>query len=158
MKTPPDLSIDPTAKRVVKRPVPVQVHFAESDGICQPLEGPVSFRAGDAVLTGVAGETWPVEREKFDERYVPIEGVSSGADGNYVKVRIEVMALRLTDAIDLPMPRGGTLHGEPGDWLVQHGMHDYGIVKASIFLVTYDSGLYLRGVPFVSSNEFEKDN
>ena len=41
---------DPEAVRVRKKPVPVQVHFAESDGVCRTREGEV-----DRVVTLLHG-------------------------------------------------------------------------------------------------------
>jgi hypothetical protein len=134
----PDLSADPRALRVMKRPIPVQVRFATADGICQTLEGPVGYRVGDAILTGISGEIWPVERAKFNERYVPFEGSVVGTDGNYLKKPVMVFALRLDAPIQVPMPAGGILRGVPGDWLLQYGIGDYGIAKDEILRATYD--------------------
>ena len=134
----PDLSATPLALRALKRPLPVRVCFAIADGICQTLEGPVGYRTGDAILTGVAGENWPVERDKFDERYVPAEGTTLGADGDYVKKPLIVFVLRLDASIEVRMPSGGILRGRAGDWLLQYGPSDYGIAKDEIFRVTYD--------------------
>lgn len=134
----PDLSVDSRALRAVKRSIPVQVRFARADGVCQTLEGPVGYRVGDAILTGIAGENWPVERAKFNERYVPVEGSALGTDGNYVKKPLVVFALRLYASIDVPMLAGGILRGVPGDWLLQYGTGDYGIAKDEIFKATYD--------------------
>ena len=124
--------------RVIKRPIPVQVHFARADGICNTLEGAVAFCSGDAILTGVAGESWPVERKKFDERYLPAKGTTAGAGGAYVKRPIIVLALRLNAPVEIQMPAGGRLQGNSGDWLLQYGASDYGIIKDEIFRVTYD--------------------
>ena len=37
----PDLTSDPHALRVIKRPIAVPVAFAREDGVCETLEGPV---------------------------------------------------------------------------------------------------------------------
>ena len=134
----PELSTDPRALRAVKRPLPVRVRFAVAEGMCLTLEGPVAYRAGDAILTGIAGENWPVGRAKFDERYAPIEDTSPGADGNYVKLPLVVLALRLDAPLEVSMPTGGILNGNTGDWLLQYGQSDFGIVKDEIFRSTYD--------------------
>lgn len=134
----PDLSNSSLALRAIKRPLPVKVSFAEADGVCQTLEGPVAYRKGDAILTGIAGENWPVERLKFDERYSPAEGTAPGSEGNYIKKPMTVFALRLDAPVAVSMPGGGTLHGMPGDWLLQYAQGDYGIVKDEIFRATYD--------------------
>ena len=133
-----DLEVDPRAVRVIKRPINIKVTFAKADGICQTLEGPVDYLSGDAILTGIANENWPVVRAIFDKRYEPAEGTAFGSDGNYVKKPLEVFALRLEMPLDVTLPAGGVLHGEAGDWLLQYGPTDYGIVRDDIFRSTYD--------------------
>src|SRR4051794_41552182 len=79
----PDLAADPRAPRVTKKPTPVQVEFAAADGVCETLEGPVRFRAGDAILTGVQGERWPVRRDLFMAGYQAVPPTPTGeAAGN----------------------------------------------------------------------------
>ena len=129
---------DPRALRVIKCPINIKVTFAKADGICQTLEGPVDYLSGDAILTGIAIENWPVVRAIFDKRYEPAEGTAFGSDGNYVKKPLEVFALRLEMPLDVTLPAGGVLHGEAGDWLLQYGPTDYGIVRDDIFRSTYD--------------------
>jgi len=133
-----NLVTDLRAVRVIKRPLTIKVTFAKADGICQTLEGPVDYQSGDAILTGIANENWPVVRAMFDKRYEAAEGTTFGSDGNYVKKPLEVLALRLEKALDVAMPAGGVLHGEAGDWLLQYGSADYGIVRDDIFRSTYD--------------------
>ncbi len=137
MSSLPDLSANPCAVRVVRRPLPVRVQFATEAGICQTLEGPVAYRMGDAVLTGIVGESWPVERDKFDQRYLPVEGTRVGLDGEYVKKTMMVLALQIDAPIEFSMPSGGMLRGGKGDWLLQYGEGDYGIAKDEIFQATY---------------------
>ena len=134
----PELTTNPLAKTVKKRPLAVKVTFAKADGICQTLEGPVDYLAGDAILTGIANENWPVVRAMFDKRYEAAAGTTFGGDGNYVKKPLEVFALRLEIPLDVTLPAGGVLHGEAGDWLLQYGPADYGIVRDDIFRSTYD--------------------
>jgi hypothetical protein len=133
-----NLVTDPRALRVIKRPINIKVTFAKADGICQTLEGPVNYLTGDAILTGIANENWPVMRAMFDKRYEPAEGTAFGSDGNYVKKPLEVLALRLEMPLNISLPAGGVLHGETGDWLLQYGPADYGIVRDDIFRRTYD--------------------
>jgi hypothetical protein len=134
----PDLADDVQALRVVKRPIPVQVRFADTDGVCNTLEGPVNYSRGDAILTGVAGETWPVGRTRFDDRYSPAKGTSAGDAGAYVKRPYPVLARRIDAPLDLVLPQRGVLHGAPGDWLLQYDLGDYGIVRDDIFRTTYE--------------------
>ena len=135
---PPELTTNLLAHKVKKRPLFVRVTFAQADGICQTLEGPVNYLAGDAILTGIANENWPVVRAMFDKRYEAAAGTTFGSDGNYIKKPLEVFALRLEKPLEVKMPAGGVLHGEAGDWLLQYGPADYGIVRDDIFRGTYD--------------------
>ena len=137
MTQPPDLSLDPHALHVRKRPLPVAVTFATEDGICATLEGPVPFRRGDAILTGVQGEHWPVTRDRFESRYAPADGQSMGQDGNYLKHPQTVLARRLDAPLQVMLPAGGRLTGKPGDWLLQYAPDDYGIIAEEIFRTTY---------------------
>jgi hypothetical protein len=68
-------------------------------------------RAGDALLTGPHRERWPVRRERFDAAYAAS-----------VKVGWQ----------DSPV------EGGPGDWLVQYGPGNFGIVAAVIVDATYE--------------------
>jgi len=133
----PDLTCRADALRVRKKPLPVPVRFARGGGICQTREGPVPYRTNDAILTGVKGEQWPVERATFEQRYRPLFDGSMGMDGDYVKDPIDVLAVQMDDAMRIPMRAGGELHGRPGDWLLQYAPGDYGVISDSIFRDTY---------------------
>ena len=135
---PPELTTNLLAHKVKKRPLFVRVTFAQADGVCQTLEGPVNYLAGDAILTGIANENWPVLRTMFDKRYEAAASTTFGSDGDYVKKPLEVFALRLELPLDVTLAAGGVLHGETGDWLLQYGPTDYGIVRDDIFRSTYD--------------------
>lgn len=134
----PDLSSDPAARRAVKRPIPVQVEFAAVAGSVHTLEGTVPHAAGDAILTGVQGERWPVARARFLATYDPVPPTAPGSDGAYVKRRIVVLARQLDAPASVPAGVGGTLHGKPGDWLLQHPDGSWGIVAPEIFAATYE--------------------
>jgi len=69
----------------------VEVEFAEKNGVIQTLEGDVPYKARDAILTGIKGERWPIERSKFDEWYCPVEG----SQGRYRKSK-SVLAKQMT--------------------------------------------------------------
>ncbi|MGU7776348.1 PGDYG domain-containing protein [Burkholderia sp. MR1-5-21] len=129
----PDLTSNPEAWRVIKRPAPVTVRFADEDGTCATLEGPVRYRAGDALATGIVGEQWPISRDRFDQTY---ERVS---DGIYRKRPVVVHALRLQSAMRVPVGgEGDVLEGRPGDWLLQYGDGEYGVVDAEVFERMYE--------------------
>ena len=135
--SPPDLSGDPNALRVRKLPLPVDVAFATEGGTCSTLEGLVPFRSGDAILTGIRGEHWPVTRESFEARYAPAQGQALGQDGRYLKHPQTVLARRLDAPLQVTLQAGGQLAGKPGDWLLQYAPGDYGIIAEEIFRATY---------------------
>lgn len=134
----PDLAACPRALRVCKKPIPVRVEFATADGVCATLEGPVRFEVGDAVLTGVQGERWPVRRDLFLASYEPVPPAHAGANGNYRKAPSMVYALRLDRSRDVPVSwQDEPLQGRPGDWLLQYAEDNYGVVQDAIFRETY---------------------
>ncbi|OJS99977.1 PGDYG domain-containing protein [Marinobacter nauticus] len=136
---PVDLSQHPESKRVIKKPVPVKVVFAECEGVVRTLEGNVSYKAGDAILTGVKGESWPIQRSKFLESYTPDGEIQPGVPGNYLKKPLAVWALQLEEPCSVKVGwNADPLQGGVGDWLVQYGKSDFGIVNADVFTVTYE--------------------
>ena len=102
-------------------PIEVSVVFADKAQCIETLEGPVLCQLGDAILTGVKGERWPVSASKFSEKYAPSGGQAPGSPGRYVKLPTEIRALRLSGAMDITLSDGrGVLHGEAGDWCVRY--------------------------------------
>ena len=123
---------------MVKRQVDVPVVFARDDAVCETLEGPVGVRAGDAVLTGVRGEHWPVRRDLFLASYAPIPPTQAGQDGSYRKKPSVALARRLDH--DLAVPVGwkpDALLGRPGDWLLRYDDGSHGVLQDAIFRETY---------------------
>jgi hypothetical protein len=134
----PDLAADPRALRVSKKPTPVEVEFAAADGVCETLEGPVRFRAGDAILTGVQGERWPVRRDLFMASYRPVSPTLAGENGSYRKTPTLTYALRLDRPRDVPVSwQHDPLHGRPGDWLLRYADGSYSVIQDSIFRESY---------------------
>lgn len=122
-----------------KKPVPVPVTFATADGFLQTLEGPVAYKRGDALVTGVIGEQWPIARDRFERTYRPadVDG-AMGSDGCFTKLHVVVEAVCLEDDRRIPLPGGrGVLEGKPGDWLVTAPDGEAWIVAASVFGSTY---------------------
>jgi hypothetical protein len=141
MRELPDLAADPRALRVVKRALPAIVSFATEDGICETVEGPVRYRAGDAILTGVRGERWPVERERFLASYAPEPPTRAGEDGRYVKHPATALALRLNAPVAVPVGwQADPLLGQPGDWLLRYADGSYGVARDEIFRESYGPG------------------
>lgn len=134
-----DVATQPGAVRAHKRPLPVQVRFATEAGKLQTLEGPVRYRPGDALLTGAAGERWPVTRARFDRSYRPEPPTQAGQAGRYVKQPVTVWALRMDTPFSVRVGHArDPIVGGPGDWLVQYGADDYGVISATIFEQTYE--------------------
>jgi hypothetical protein len=135
----PDLTTDPRARRVVKRPIAVAVAFAPANGVCETLEGPVGVRAGDAVLTGVKGERWPVQRHLFLSSYRPVPPTRTGQDGEYRKLPAITLALQIDRDLTVPVGwQDDPLQGHPGDWLLRYEDGSHSIVRDAIFRQTYD--------------------
>ena len=135
----PDLSGNPQALRVSKKPIPVRVEFAAADGVCETLEGPVRYRAGDAILTGIKGERWPVKRDTFLSGYEAVQPTKHGEDGSYRKGPSIAYACRVDRALDVPVGwQNDPLHARPGDWLLQYPDGSYGVMHDGIFRESYD--------------------
>jgi hypothetical protein len=134
-----DLRDDRAAHRARKRPVPVRVEFASDSGTLETREGPVSYRRGDALLTGSEGDRWPVPRASFDASYEPVAPTRDGKPGPYRKRALIVWAKPMEEpfAVTLDHDRG-TLRGRPGDWLVQYAPEDLSVVSGSVFSDTYE--------------------
>lgn len=127
------------AELVFKLPIPVKVEFATKDGICETKEGPVPYVAGrDVIMTGPGGESWPIPISKFKETYEPVAGQKMGEDGQYAKAKIAVWAVQMDKPFTVTVDwQDVPLHGVKGDYLVQYGKNDYGVVGREIFKNTY---------------------
>jgi PGDYG protein len=134
----PDLSEDAAALRVCKRPDPVRVHFASEDGLCTTLEGDVRYRAGDAVLTGMRGENWPVRRDLFLAAYQAVSPTVGGEDGLYVKEPSLTYALRVEQPRTVPVGwQSDPLQARAGNWLLQYADGSYSVIQDDIFRASY---------------------
>lgn len=134
----PPPSRDPRSVRARKRAYPVQVRFAAADELVPTREGQVRAHAGDAIVTGGAGEQWPVRPAVFHARYRPVARLAAGEPGTYLSEPIDVLALPMDAAFAVELAGGDRLLGQPGDWLVEYGDGGLAIVAASIFPDTYD--------------------
>lgn len=124
----------------MKRPLVVAVTFAPCAGELQTLEGMVQYAAGDALMTGVLGEHWPIRRQTFESSYEPCDLQPMGVDGNFRKRATPVFARQLTQAcvIQLDGDRG-ELNGETGDWVVRDDAGKVWLVAKDVFQITYAS-------------------
>ena len=130
----PDLSQDPEAFQTAKKPIPLQFRYAEGNEVIQTKEGSVSARPGDAIMTGTKGEQWPIPAESFAQTYDVLKpGIAS-------KKNIPVFAKEMRQPFQVKVSwSSDLLQGEAGDFLVEYGPGDYGVVGAEIFGETYET-------------------
>jgi hypothetical protein len=122
----------------MKRSLPAAVRFAASAGVLQTLEGRVRYASGDALMTGVAGEHWPIRRLEFEASYEPCDAQTVGVDGHYRKRAIPVFAQQLEQACTIPLDgERGTLKGKPGDWLLRDASGRTWVVANEVFRISY---------------------
>ena len=133
----PDLDADPSSVRVVKVAV-VRVEFARAPGELQSAVGRNRYAAGDALITGSTGDRWSVTRERFEAKYRPCDGVQRGQSGRYRNIPQVVLAKRISEPFTIARrPGGDVLTGRAGDWAVQYGPDDCGLVDAERFASVY---------------------
>lgn len=124
------------ARKVVRE---VTVEFTPVDCTVRTREGLVQARAGDAIVTGTAGERWRVSRARFAEKYTPVPPTAAGSDGPYVSHPNRIMAIQMQAPFDVLLADGvSRLSGKPSDWLVDYGDGSLGVVAEAIFATTYD--------------------
>lgn len=122
-----------------KRPLQYRVEFACSKGVMQTQEGPVHYGCGDALMTGIAGERWPIPRDRFAATYVPVPPVQMGENGKYVKRPITVSARQAKSPERIPLYGGkGELAAKTGDWVVTDENGNRWVVANEIFSETYE--------------------
>ena len=129
----------PDRKFAIKRPIPINVIFAEEDGACKTPEGLVYYKAGDAIAEGNHNDHWPIQKHKFLSNYEPVAPTLAGEPGKYIKKPSTVLALQLTESTRVSVGwQDDPLYANPGDWLIQYPSGDYGVVKTQIFEETYE--------------------
>lgn len=125
--------------RARKRVHTVQVRFVDQACEVETLEGIVHAGAGDAIVTGIFGEPWPVGRDSFGNKYQPVPPLEMGAPGNYLSLPIEVVATQMHVPFEVVLADGiSQLRGQAGDWLVDYGDGNLGVVNAAVFDATYE--------------------
>ena len=117
----------------------VQVRFATEPCTVQTMEGQVQAKAGDAIITGIGGESWRVSRAHFVEKYRAVPPTVMGEAGTYASLRYKILALRHTQGFEVWLADGvSCLSGRAGDWLVDYGDGSLGVVAANAFATTYE--------------------
>jgi hypothetical protein len=134
-----DIRNDRSARRARKLAIATVVEFAPASGTLATREGPVAYAQGDALLTGIEGERWPVPRQRFDETYEPVAPLRPGKPGQYRKRPQIVWAKLMREPFIVALADGrGTLRGSAGDWLLEYAPGDQSVVSAAAFAKTYE--------------------
>jgi PGDYG protein len=117
----------------------IEVRFADAPCTVKTNEGVVHARAGDAIVTGIAGEHWRVSRAHFAAKYQPVPPTVAGQAGRYRSLPIRILALRMSEPFEVQLADGvSRLTGRSGDWLVDYGDGSLGIVSPAVFATTYE--------------------
>ena len=128
----PELSQDPDGFETAKKPIPLNFRYAEEAETIETKEGSVTAEVGAAIMTGTEGEQWPIPREKFEQTYDVLE------PGTAAKKNIPVFAKEMAEPFQVKVSwSNDLLQGARGDYLVQYGPGDYGVVGREIFQKTY---------------------
>lgn len=124
--------------RYIKTPLPQAVRFAAAAGEMETLEGVVKVAAGDAIVTGVEGEQWPIARARFEADYEAINPTRRGEAGLYRKRAIPVQARQTDTATIISLASGaGELRAQPGDWIITNDIGEQWVVAQTVFSKTY---------------------
>lgn len=124
----------------IKKPIPVQVEFATSAGNLPTLEGRVAYESGDALVTGVAGERWPIRRERFERTYRACDaGGAMGRNGRFMRQPALVQARQTENPVRIPLEGNlGILLAKAGDWIVTGPDGETWPVANGIFQESYE--------------------
>jgi len=116
-----------------KKPAQEKYEVAQRAGTVQTLEGPVQYEAGHYIMTGPKGEQYPITAEKFN--------TLKDDQGNGIATPKKIMKVaKLADHDGVIHTSWGDLNYTAGnDYIVRHGVGDYGAVKKDIFAQTYDT-------------------
>ena len=119
--------------KTFKKPAKEKYEIAQQDGTVQTLEGPVNYEAGHYIMTGPKGEQYPITPEKFRSLKDDL------GNGIAAPKKIPKVA-KLADHNGVIHTSWGDLNYTAGnDYIVRHGVNDYGAVKKDIFAQTYDT-------------------
>ena len=130
-----DLTNDPSALKVKKKAIPLQFRIAEETENVETLEGSVEAPPGSYIMTGTKGENLPIPADTFIKTYDIITGLGTAS-----KKPIPVPAKQMQEDFFVTVSWSDDgLQGHQGDWLVQYGPGDYGVVGEDIFTETYDT-------------------
>lgn len=101
---------------VRKRALEYKAEELKAPTLIQTLEGPSHAKAGDWVLTGVAGERWPVDGAKFHDLYEAIPG-----DSGHFMSKPRLLASKMVDRAVTIQNRHGKQSGNAGAFIMAEG-------------------------------------
>lgn len=132
----------PGVRKVFSKAIDRPVRFADAPGVCQTMEGPVRYNAGDALVTGSHDEEWPISIDKFQATYTPVGDVQLGVAGIYRKESRSGLAIQLSAPRSVILSDGrGVLRGRKGDWVIDYGGGDLSLVAQELFKTYYEISL-----------------
>lgn len=135
----PHIQAHPHKVRARKRSLPLKVELTAAPCVVETLEGPVCASPGDAIITGTAGERWPVRPDRFKAHYEPVPPTQAGQPGTYRTVPVEVLGIPMSTRFEVLLADGvSRLRGGRGDWLVDYGDGSLGIVARAVFPNIYE--------------------
>jgi hypothetical protein len=124
--------------KFLKRPLVTAVEFADNPGVLNTLEGAVPYQTGDALMTGVSGERWPISRARFDSTYNAVPPTLHGESGAYIKKSIPVTAVQISEIMLVALSgTSASISGKMGDWLISAPDGSQWVVDDVIFKKTY---------------------
>ena len=59
--------------KAIKKPIIVNAEQVETETTIHTIEGPLTAKPGDWIITGVEGEKWPVKKDIFEKTYEIID-------------------------------------------------------------------------------------
>lgn len=125
--------------RYIRIAAEFEVVFSREMCTVMTLEGPVQCQLGDAIVTGVIGEIWPVQRSIFDQNYCPLDHqFTHGTDGIYVRKETQVSAEQIQNLQTVKLGENrGILKPCVDDWLVVNSEGQQWVVADKVFTKTY---------------------
>ncbi len=84
--------------KAIKKPIVVDFEIATEDGEVEVLGGKVTYKKGDAIITGVKGERYPCRRDIFDQTYSIT--YPSSEEEKIMKFKIEIRNHNVIDVLN----------------------------------------------------------
>ncbi len=119
--------------KVLKKAIRHTFRIAAFEEVVRTKEGLVTAGPGDAVLTGVQGELWPIRWTTFEATYD-----YDLASMTCAKQPLIVEAYRMDEPFEVRVGEANEpIRGVAGDYRLASHQSDFGIVSKDIFELTY---------------------